>query len=115
MRSNRMLIKTRQVQPRANSPHARASGLGFTGRMFSWGARVAVFAWTFALSVFLVAVATAGMMLLGVYLWWTTRELRRQLRAMMQEPQVIEGEVIRESAAHPLVLRNIERATQRPS
>ena len=53
----------------------------------------------FVLSVVFLAIGVAVVLTVGGYLWWQTRELRRQMRARMQEqPQsageVIEGEVI---------------------
>ena len=54
----------------------------------------------FMVSLVFVAIGLAVVLIFGGYLWWQTRELRRQLRARMQgqsQPagQVIEGEVIR--------------------
>ena len=53
----------------------------------------------FVLSVVFIAIGLAVVLGVGGYVWWKTRELRRQIRAQMQEqPQsrgvVIEGEVI---------------------
>ena len=53
----------------------------------------------FMVSLVFVAIGLAVVVIFGGYLWWKTRELRRQLRAQMQgqsQPagQVIEGEVI---------------------
>jgi hypothetical protein len=53
----------------------------------------------FMVSLVFVAIGLAVVLIFGGYLWWKTRELRRQLRARMQghsQPagQVIEGEVI---------------------
>jgi ABC-type nickel/cobalt efflux system permease component RcnA len=52
-------------------------------------------------SVIFVAIGLAVVLIFGGYLWWKTRELRKQLRAQMQmqrhsQPagQIIEGEVI---------------------
>ncbi len=57
-----------------------------------------VLASAFVLSVVFVAIALAAFVVVGGYLWWQTRELRRQIRARMQERpldgEVIEGEVI---------------------
>jgi Flp pilus assembly protein TadB len=54
----------------------------------------------FVVSLVFVAIGLAVALIFGGYLWWKTRELRRQFRARMQEQQqpageVIEGEVIR--------------------
>ena len=53
----------------------------------------------FLLSLVFLAIGLGVVLTFGGYLWWQTRELRRQLRAQMQEhPQfageIIEGEVI---------------------
>ena len=55
----------------------------------------------FVLSVVFLAIGLAVVLTVGGYLWWKTRELRRQMRARMQEQSqpwstgdVIEGEVI---------------------
>ena len=53
----------------------------------------------FMVSLIFVAIGLAVVLIFGGYLWWKTRELRKQLRAQMQgrsQPagQVIEGEVI---------------------
>ena len=53
----------------------------------------------FLLSLVFVAIGLAVVLIFGGYLWWKTRDLRRQLRARMDEQQqpagrVIEGEVI---------------------
>jgi hypothetical protein len=53
----------------------------------------------FVLSLFFVAIALAVVLIGGGYLWWKTRELRRQLRARMHsQPQpggeIIEGEAV---------------------
>lgn len=55
----------------------------------------------FVLSVVFLAIGLVVVLTVGGYLWWKTRELRREMRARMQEhlgPQssgdVIEGEVI---------------------
>ena len=55
----------------------------------------------FVLSLVFLAIGLAVVLTVGGYLWWKTRELRRQMRARMQEQSqpwsdgdVIEGEVI---------------------
>lgn len=48
-----------------------------------------------AISIVVLAVTLTGLLVLGIYLWWRTRELRRQMRARRPDGAVIEGEVIR--------------------
>jgi len=57
----------------------------------------------FVVSLVFVAIGLAIVLTFGGYLWWKTRELRRQMRARMQEQSqpwsagdFIEGEVIRQ-------------------
>jgi protein-S-isoprenylcysteine O-methyltransferase Ste14 len=62
---------------------------------------VLMLASAFVVSLVFLAVGLAIVLVAGVYLWWQTRELRKQMRARMQahsQPQadsrVIEGEVL---------------------
>lgn len=55
----------------------------------------------FLISLVFFVILLAVVLVFGGYLWWKTRELRRQMRARVQEQrwrqsggQVIEGEVI---------------------
>lgn len=47
-----------------------------------------------AISFVLFAVALTGILIFGVYVWWKTRDLRRELKLRAQGGEVIEGEVI---------------------
>ena len=59
---------------------------------------VLALAGAFVLSVVFLAIGLVVVLGVGGYLWWQTRELRRQIGARMQEQPrsgvVIEGEVI---------------------
>ena len=64
-------------------------------------AGVLTLASAFVLSLVFVAIGLVAVLGVGGYLWWKTRDLRRQMRERMQEPlqaryadDVIEGEVI---------------------
>lgn len=48
----------------------------------------------FVLSVVFLAIGLTVVLGVGGYLWWQTRDLRKQLRARMQEPPHSSGEVI---------------------
>lgn len=53
----------------------------------------------FMVSMMFIVIGLAVVLVFGGYLWWKTRELRKQLRTRMQEHsqpagRVIEGEVI---------------------
>lgn len=77
---------------------------GMLSRLLSLVAGVAVLFLVFTLSLLLFVVLVAGGLLIWGFLWWKTRELRKQMREQMRQPPpdeavsegaVIEGEVIR--------------------
>jgi protein-S-isoprenylcysteine O-methyltransferase Ste14 len=58
---------------------------------------VVTLASAFVLSLAFLAIGLAVVLFAGAYLWWQTRELRRQMRARIQpqpDGRIIEGEVI---------------------
>ena len=91
-------------EPRARIGHqvsavSRAKQLVLKGLLVAASAVTLVSA--FVVSLLFVAIGLAVVLTVGGYLWWQTRELRRQMRARMQEQsysrsggRVIEGEVI---------------------
>jgi O-antigen/teichoic acid export membrane protein len=91
-------------EPRAQigyqaSAISRAKNLALKGLLVVGGAVTLVSA--FVVSLVFVAIGMAVVLTVGGYLWWQTRDLRRQLRARMQEQShmrsggvIIEGEVI---------------------
>jgi membrane protein implicated in regulation of membrane protease activity len=79
------------------------SGGGLAGRAQSVLAKVLAVAATavllvsaIAVSIVVFAVALTAVLVFGGYVWWRTRELRRQLREQQRRSQPIEGEVIRD-------------------
>jgi len=79
------------------SPMSRAKNLASKAFVVLGGALVLASA--FAISLVFLAIALAVVLTFGGYLWWKTRELRRQVRERMRaqsEPagRIIEGEVI---------------------
>ena len=80
-----------------NGPRLRAPAPSFLGRLLTAvaSAAVLVVAFLFSLVIFaaVATIALAG----GIYLWWKTRALRRQLRERPPGGRVIEGEVVREA------------------
>ena len=89
-------------EPRARIGHeagalSRAKQLALKALLVVGGAVTLVSA--FVVSLVFMAVGLAVVLTIGGYLWWKTRELRRQMRERMQVPQqppgrVIEGEII---------------------
>ncbi len=77
--------------------HAQVSGSGLLGKVLTFvtGAALLVVGLMFSLLVFALA-ATAGGLILG-FLWWKTRDLRKQMREPPHGGRVFEGEVIRDA------------------
>ncbi|HLS82650.1 MAG TPA: hypothetical protein VK025_14720 [Steroidobacter sp.] len=76
------------VKPRAQAFLARA--LAATGA-------IVVLLGAVAVSIVLFVIALSAALVLGAYLWWKTRDLRRQMRShLAADSDVIEGVVIRE-------------------
>jgi protein-S-isoprenylcysteine O-methyltransferase Ste14 len=78
---------------------SRAKQLALKGLLVVGGAVTLVSA--FVVSLTFLAIGLVVVLIAGGYLWWQTRDLRKQLRARMQEhsqPQsggnIIEGEVV---------------------
>jgi Flp pilus assembly protein TadB len=78
---------------------SRAKNLALKGLLLLGGAVTLVSA--FVVSLVFVAIGLAVVLIVCGYLWWQTRELRKQMRTRMQEEShprargvVIEGEVI---------------------
>jgi ABC-type bacteriocin/lantibiotic exporter with double-glycine peptidase domain len=77
----------------------RAKQIALKAAVIFGGAVMLVSAFVMSLVFFVIALAVV--LVFGGYLWWKTRELRRQMRARVQEQRwqqsggrVIEGEVI---------------------
>lgn len=89
-------------EPRARigypgSPMSRAKEVALKALVVTGGA--VMLASAFVVSLVFVAIGLAVVLTFGGYLWWKTRELRKQLRAGMQPHarpagEIIEGEVI---------------------
>ncbi len=69
---------------------------GLLGRLVAFAVGAALLIAAFMVSVVVFAIALAGALVIGGYLWWKTRELRRQMRERPPGGHVIEGEVIRD-------------------
>jgi hypothetical protein len=73
---------------------------GLLTKILAVAGSLVVLAGAIAISLVVFAVALAGVVLFGLYVWWKTRDLRKQLRAQrygggVVDDNVIEGEVIR--------------------
>ena len=74
---------------------ANSSGLLGKVLTFATGAVLLVAGLVFSLVVFALAATAAGL-ILG-FLWWKTRDQRRQMRERPPGGRIIDGEVIRET------------------
>ena len=77
---------------------ANAPSLPVKVLTFASAAVLLVAAFMFSLLVFAI-LATVGVLVWG-YLWWKTRELRKQMREQPPGGRVIEGEAIRDDQSH---------------
>ena len=82
---------------------ASAPSLPVTMLTFVSAAVLLVVAFMFSLLVFAI-LATVGVLVWG-YLWWKTRELRKQMRELPPGGRVIEGEAICEDESHDRIER----------
>lgn len=79
-----------------NVPRLQRQTPGLLSRLLIAGAGIVLLAGTLALSLFVIAAGALAATVAGGYLWWKTRELRRQIREQSQGGRIIEGEVIRD-------------------
>lgn len=74
--------------------HARSPGL--LGKVLTLAAGAVLLVATFMVSLLVFAVLLTGGLLIGGYLWWKTRELRKQMRERPPGGRVIEGQGTRD-------------------
>lgn len=70
--------------------------MGPVGRLIAAAAWLVLVLAAFAFSLVLFAGVVVVGLLIGGWLWWKTRDLRRQLRERPPGERVIDGEVIRD-------------------
>lgn len=83
-----------RLEDQRTRPEGRASSFITGALAFATGAILIVLGVMF--SLILVAVIALVALLVFGYVWWKTRDLRRQLRERPPGGRVIEGEVIRD-------------------
>ena len=77
---------------------------GVLGRLLAFAVGAVLLIAAFMVSLVVFAIAVAAAVLVGGYLWWKTRELRRRMRERPPGGRVIEGEVMRDDVpdeTHP--------------
>jgi hypothetical protein len=97
-----------------NFPHATANSPSLLRRVARLVVAIALIGLVLMFSALLfIVVLTAGTMVLG-YLWWKTRDLRKQMRNHPLGDEVIRGEVIEGEIIEGEVIRVIDsRAGER--
>jgi len=97
-----------------NFPHATANSPSLLRRVARLVVAIALIGLVLMFSALLfIVVLTAGTMVLG-YLWWKTRDLRKQMRNHPLGDEVIRGEVIEGEIIEGEVIRVIDsRADER--
>ena len=83
-----MLSKTTRFRLSVNGSYPPVPAQGLMGRIVTSAAAVVLLVGAFVVSVFAFAVVATAALPVGGYLWWKTRELRRQLRERMQQGQM---------------------------
>lgn len=81
-----------------NGPQLRARTPGLLSRILTTVAGIVVIVGAFAVSLVVFAAVAAATLVVGSYLWWKTRTLRRQMREQPPGGRIIEGEVIRDES-----------------
>jgi Flp pilus assembly protein TadB len=82
-----------RLDDRGAPPEGRATG--FLTKVIAFAAAAILLVVGAMFSLILVAVVTVVALLIFGYVWWNTRELRRQLRERPPGGRVIEGEAVR--------------------
>jgi hypothetical protein len=72
---------------------------GVLGKVLTFTAAAGLLIVAFIFSLVVAAVVVTGGLLIWGYVWWKTRELRKQMREPPPGGRVIEGEVIRDIEA----------------
>ena len=85
-----------QFRLTGNGVRFRAPASGLLGKILTAVASAAVLVAAFMLSLLIFAAVAAMALLVGGYLWWKTRALRRRMRERPAGGRIIDGEVVRD-------------------
>lgn len=100
-----MLTNDEQFRPGGNGARLRAPTPGLLGRILTTVTSIAALVVVLMFSLAIFATMAAIALLLGGYLWWKTRALRRQMRERPRDGRIIEGEVVREAGPQDTIRR----------
>jgi Flp pilus assembly protein TadB len=96
-------VQDRREQPQLGYRRGRPGGrsTGLLTRILTLAGGAVLLVGAIAISIVVFVVVLAAIVVFGLYLWWKTRHIRRQLRARRHDDNVIEGEVIRKDESPP--------------
>lgn len=80
-----------------NGARIQVRASGFLAKVLTFATGAVLLAVGLMFSLLVLALAATGAVLFLGYLWWKTRELRRQMREQPPGGRLIDGEVIRDS------------------
>jgi hypothetical protein len=100
-----MRIDEERSRLTASGARFRVRAPGLLGKVLTFAAGAVLVVAAFMVSLLVVAVVLTSGLLVGGYLWWKTRELRKQMRERQPSGRVIEAEVIRDVESHDGVQR----------
>lgn len=92
-----------------NLPHSTTRPPSILRKVAAAVVTIAVFGLSLMFSVLLFAVVLTVGAMAFVYLWWRTRDLRKQMRMHSPGGEMIEGEVIEGQVIEGEVIREIDR------
>jgi hypothetical protein len=89
------MTRDRETQRIGYDRRRLGSGVqGLLGKSLTFAAAAVLLVAAIAISLAVFAVAMMGVLVVGAYIWWKTRDLRKQMRASSSDNNVIEGRVI---------------------
>jgi O-antigen/teichoic acid export membrane protein len=91
-----MRIDKEQRRFSQSSADFRLPAASLVGKLLAFAAGATLLVVAVSVSLLVFAVALAGGLLAWSYLWWKTRELRKQMRERRSGGRVIRGSVIRD-------------------
>lgn len=88
-----MRFEKRQWRLNRNNANFRSGATGLPGKILAVAGGAALLVAAVMVSLVMLAVVLTGALFIGGFVWWKTRELRKQMREQARE-RVIKGGVI---------------------
>ena len=97
-----------------NLTHVSASSSGLLRRMVGVAATIALVSLVLMFSAVVFVVILVAGLLAWAYLWWKTRELRKQMRSFHAQGAVSEGEVVEDEIIRGDVIEGVSTRVDDP-